>query len=173
MSYQLPEDLAPLVQRITPVGSRVTCNPAPTDTDADYLVYVLPENARTFIGRMACGGFEAGGSRVEHNSRELEDGDEAFMSFTQGEVNLIVTSSYMFQVRFLAATGLAAKFNLLDKAARIELFQAVIYGNYGALPLPESVYPQTPSAISLRFPAACPLPPAAPRTWEEELDDLL
>lgn len=164
MSYELPDHLAGLVSSIFPVGSRVTCNPAPTDTDADYLVLVSPENAERFLIDLGVGGYEAGGSRVEHNSKELMAGDEAFMSFTHGEVNLIVTSSRSFHTRFLAATSVAKRLNVMAKEDRVYLFQAVLYGN-GWQDLMEPVrIPPSPTG----FP-----PPAEARTWEQELDDLI
>lgn len=128
MTFQLPETLRSLVTQIVPVGSRVTCNPAPTDTDADYLVFVEPFNAIRFLELMAPEGFEAGGSRVEENSRELINGENAFVSFTLGEVNLIVTSHWTFYSAFLAATSVSKRLNIMDKADRIALFQAVLYG---------------------------------------------
>lgn len=47
----------------------------------------------------------------------------------KGDVNLIVTQDNKFYDRFMAATSVAKRLNLLDKADRIALFQAVLYGN--------------------------------------------
>lgn len=149
MTYQLPEALREVVTQIVPVGSRVTCWPAPTDTDADYLVYVEAEQAGRFLERMLPEGYVAGGSRVEENSQELINGESGFVSFVHGEVNLIVTSNWTFYRAFLAATSVAKRLNIMDKADRIALFQAVLYGN-----------------------ECCPLPPLLP-PLDEEWDDLL
>lgn len=140
MTFQLPEVLRGLVTRIVPVGSRVTCNPAPTDTDADYLVFVEPFNATRFLECMAPEGFEAGGSRVEENSQELINGENAFVSFTLGEVNLIVTSHWAFYSAFLAATSVSKRLNIMDKADRIALLQAVLYSKE-CCPLPPLLPP--------------------------------
>lgn len=152
MTFQLPEALRGLVNQITPVGSRVTCDPAPTDTDADYLVYVDPVNTIRFLEHMAPEGFEAGGSRVEENSQDLVNGESGFVSFTLGEVNLIVTSNWAFHRAFLAATSVSKRLNIMDKADRITLFQAVLYGN-----------------------ECCPLPPLLPPApvGDEDWDEFL
>ena len=44
-------------------------------------------------------------------------------------VNLIVTRNDTFFNRFMAASSVAKRLNLLDKADRVAVFQAVLYGN--------------------------------------------
>lgn len=111
------------VMSITPVGSRVTCNPAPTDTDEDYLVLV---DADTWLNRFKIFegglGFKYGGSEVN-----ILSGND-FDSWRKGEINIIVTSKIEFYYKFLAATSVGKRLNLLDKSDRIALFQAVLYG---------------------------------------------
>lgn len=111
------------------VGSRVTCNPAPTDTDQDVLVHVLARKAEDFIEAMVDAGFsvELGEG---YAADALNDGQAGrFQSYRHGNVNLIVTIDEKFYKRFVAATSVAKRFNLLQKDDRIALFQAVLYGN--------------------------------------------
>jgi len=108
------------------VGSRVTCDPPPTDTDADYLVLVDRDAFQDFGDALEIdAGYEMGGSGDAPAWIE----DEHFRSYRLGDVNVIVTDSTEFHKRFLAASSVARKFNLLQKPDRVALFQAVLYGN--------------------------------------------
>ena len=111
------------------VGSRVTCNPAPLDTDQDVLIYIDEVNADDFVFRMKNAGFnvELGEGYAEDALNSGED--DRFQSYRLGDVNFIVTVDERFYVRFSAATAMAKRANLLEKAERIALFQAVLYGN--------------------------------------------
>lgn len=117
--------LRPLFISITPVGSRVTCNPAPMDTDEDYLVLVSAENWPFLSEHL--GEWEHDGSDV--NDPEILDAALAFQSYSLGALNIIATKCPEFHRRFLAATHVAKRLNLLQKADRVALFQAVLYGN--------------------------------------------
>lgn len=114
-----------------PVGSRVTCNPAPTDTDEDYLCMLAPELHDqcdvSFDAKMIDAGWRLGGSKPTDETAIPDD--QVFWSYTKGDVNLIVTKSPVFFSRFLAATSVSKRLNLMRKADRIALFQAVLYGN--------------------------------------------
>ena len=116
-----------------PVGSRVTCNPAPTGTDEDYLIMVAPDEFAAFEAGLLGSGYEMGGSRVLAGGCALGDPD-SFQSYTKGEINLIVTTCGKFFVKFMAATSVAKRLNLLDKSDRIALFQAVLYGAFDGSP---------------------------------------
>lgn len=107
-------------------GSRVTCNPAPTNTDNDYIVHVEDLAATDDI--LVSSGWEIGGSPIPLDANHTHQ-DERFVSLTLGDINLIITASESFYRRFVAATYVAKRFNLLIKADRIALFQAVLYGN--------------------------------------------
>lgn len=117
---------------ITAVGSRVTCVPAPTDTDRDWLVMVEPGKAIDFDLALIGAGWEMGGSDIPESSNLTPECDR-FHSFTKTvdgvTENIIATSSQPFHERFLAATSVAKRLNLLSKNDRIALFQAVLYGN--------------------------------------------
>lgn len=115
-----------------PVGSRVTCNPPPVGTDEDWLVLVA---AATSLGNLdydvRSEGWRLGGSLDADENVPIPD-DDRFWSYTKGEKNLIITRSPVFYKRFMAASSVAKRLNLLDKADRIALFQAVLYANGGA-----------------------------------------
>ena len=112
----------PTVMDFRPVGSRVTCNPPPTDTDEDWLVYV--SDLDQMSGDLSMLGFHQDGDP------ELYVGidEQHFRSFRRGDVNLVLTSKDTFFDRFMVATSLAKRFNLLEKADRIALFRGVLYG---------------------------------------------
>ena len=103
-----------------PVGSRVTCDPAPTDTDEDWLVLVR----EVPVEKLQEAGFS------QEGTPEFYTGNDAggFRSWRKGEINLITTQSDEFFRLFLTATYLAKRFNLLRKQDRIALFQAILYG---------------------------------------------
>lgn len=103
-----------------PVGSRVTCNPAPTDTDEDWLVITMEDPEADLV--------EAG--FTQDGSPEFYTGNDAggFRSWRKGDLNIVTTQSSEFFDRFMTATYLAKRFNLLRKEDRIALFQAVLYG---------------------------------------------
>jgi hypothetical protein len=124
----IPQFVFEKCSAIHPVGSRITCNPPIMDTDQDYLV--LFKDGKTTDGvatALLIAGWHFDGSRVERADSSLNESQ--FCSLSLAGVNLIFTSSAVFFGRFLAASSVAKRLNLLDKADRIALFQAVLYGN--------------------------------------------
>lgn len=127
------EVIAPAVLRAMLCGSRVTCVPAPTDTDQDVIVLVRDIDAtacrkggrsyRRYADEverpLADAGFECGGSGAD---------DDDFESWTKGDINLILTADPDFYRRFVAATTVARHLNVLGKEDRKALFRAVLYG---------------------------------------------
>jgi N12 class adenine-specific DNA methylase len=111
------------------VGSRATCVPPPTDTDIDLLVRVDTgddaDRYQTVCDKFFQAGWSLDGSEVEIKGRSTEG---RFNSFRKDNVNVILTDSAVFKRRFLAATTLARRFNLMNKKDRVALFQAVLYG---------------------------------------------
>lgn len=103
-----------------PVGSRVTCNPAPSDTDEDWLALVYSDPAE----RLREAGFTQDGSPEFYTGND----NGGFRSWRRGDLNIVTTADREFFERFVTATDLAKRFNLLDKGDRIALFQAVLYG---------------------------------------------
>ncbi len=112
------------------VGSRVTCNPPPTDTDDDWLYLVA--NIEEFVQSFKKDGFYVDGSLMGGNvvaeNEVCKHGLFVSMKHPVDDVNLIATSDREFFQRFLAATAVCRRLNLMNKADRIDLFQAVLYG---------------------------------------------
>lgn len=103
------------------VGSWITCNPPVLNTDRDILVLV-PD---CVAAGEACArlGFATSGSHIGREAHEMN-----FVSVKRGDLNLILTDSSEFYRRFLAASSVAKRLNVLEKQDRIVLFQAVLYG---------------------------------------------
>lgn len=106
-------------------GSRVTCNPPPMNTDDDYILHVKDMNQAG--ADLIANGYEFGGSEIPADVNYTNP-DEWFASFTKDEINLIVTGSETFYSRFVVATSIAKRLNLMNKNDRIALFQGVLYG---------------------------------------------
>ncbi len=109
---------------IVPVGSRITCNPPPMDTDEDFLVLV--QNKREAILGLKEMGFEysADPEVAAEYERMNETSQWSFTSMFLGHVNYIVTDSAFFFERFLTATHVCKTLNLMNKADRILVFEA-------------------------------------------------
>lgn len=107
------------------VGSRVTCSPAPTDTDEDVLL--LTDDLSTLIGDCIEVGFTQDGEVGRAYPKE-------FVSLRSGTMNFIVTDNEEFFKKFMLATHVCKFLNLKSKADRICVFQAILYGNeYGGV----------------------------------------
>ena len=81
----------------------------------------------SFDAKMFDDGWRLGGSKPTDETAVPDD--QTFWSYTKGDVNLIVTKNPVFFARFLAATSVSKRLNIMKKADRIALFQAVLYGN--------------------------------------------
>lgn len=117
--------LKPLVYEIKPVGSRVTCNPAPTDTDEDYLIFYSPQNKIQITDLLEGEDYDHDGSMID-----IETVSSDFCSYSKDDVNLIFTSDGRFYENFLLATKVCKQLNLLRKEDRVTVFQAILYGNF-------------------------------------------
>jgi hypothetical protein len=107
------------------VGSRVTCSPAPTDTDEDVLL--LTDDLNTLIGDC----IEVGFTRDGDTKASYPVG---FVSLRNGSMNFIVTDNEEFYKKFMLATHVCKFLNLKSKVDRICVFQAILYGNeYGGV----------------------------------------
>src|SRR5688500_13542245 len=119
---KLAVELNALGCTVEPGGSRVTCDPAPTDTDYDYLV-VSPWR-RNRPEKL----LEKHGYTLDSRAYATQRSD--FKSWRNGDVNLIVTTSEVFAAKHRVATALCRRLNLLNKPDRIAVFQAVLYGKH-------------------------------------------
>lgn len=107
---------------VHPTGSYEICDPPVTDTDRDFLVYQSRSNSMPFIDR----GYSLPPSQeVGEYPKEIERFGESFLSYTKGQVNLIVTSQSHYFHASILATRLCKKLNLLDKEDRIAVFRAI------------------------------------------------
>ena len=131
------EELQKLGCTVEMCGSKVTCNPAPVATDTDYLVQIIPDEKAwrtgesvsnqkiaSIVDYLSTGNFQLEGS----GSYQLA-AQTGFMSWRFGDVNLLVSANGAWCTRHRAATALCTRLNLLNKADRIAVFQAVLYAN--------------------------------------------
>ena len=103
-------------------GSRVICDPAPMDTDEDWVCFSPRYEAA--IAALEAEGFVSEGLPQFYTGNDRGN----FRSLRRGEINLILTDKEEFFDLFVSATELARRFNLVKKADRIALFQVVLYG---------------------------------------------
>lgn len=118
-----------LTQAIAPTGSRYICNPAPMDTDEDWLILVHPDKFEDILSHICVSGYELGGSDIFAAEDTYVTEWEGFQSWKKGEINLIITTSKDFFDKFVKATEIAKEQNLLLKDDRIMLFQKILYNN--------------------------------------------
>ena len=102
-----------------PVGSRVTCNPPPIDTDCDWLVL---DDQYQGVREMLL--YESDFMESDEDEyAQMED----FCSLRKGEHNVIICYDKGFYNSFLKATDRAKELNLLDKKDRVKLFNNIMY----------------------------------------------
>eukprot|EP00873_Tetraselmis_striata_P030354 jgi/Tetstr1/450618/TSEL_037654.t1 len=97
------------------------------DTDEDWLVYAPGPMMQAAIAFLSNEGW-----KLDNPNEHYRPEEGVFNSWRKGEVNLIVTGDHSFRRRYLAATEVAKKLNLMEKRDRVLLFQAVLYGNGAA-----------------------------------------
>lgn len=103
------------------VGSRVTCNPAPTDTDRDILVLCVEGEMGELVERI----MQAGGSVCG----DADYGD-TMIPLRLGEDNFLVTEDEEYYHHFRAVTAAVRFLNIMDKPTRHAIFSALLDGNY-------------------------------------------
>lgn len=123
-------------------GSRVTCLPAPTDTDQD--VIVLVRNIESSVCHVVAESMvEAAAQYCDLRNTLQEKGwelggsgdcEDSFESWTRGDINLILVSDIEFYDRFVAATTVCAELNLMSKEDRRMVFRAVLYSENAYMP---------------------------------------
>lgn len=125
--------------RLAMVGSRATCTPAPMDTDEDWLVLLLPNSKVQLEILLGMFGYVEGGS---------EDCCNMFTSFNHPshKYNFILTDNKEWHDKFMLATKIAKKLNLMQKDDRIDLFNIILEVDFDLFPRPE---PMLPSATKI------------------------
>lgn len=98
-------------------GSNYICNPPVNNTDIDILCYIDPDEHQLFVNN----GFST--TTIDNLYQQMPD----FISWKNGNINIITVCDRDFYERFVIATKLARKYNLTNKADRVELFQAILY----------------------------------------------
>ena len=107
-----------LALAVEPYGSRIVCNPAPTDTDEDWII--LAQNPYV-DERLVKIGFRRTDRDYGH-----EGHGHPIHSYRREELNILVTTDREFFRRTMEATRLATRFNLLDKADRVALHEVLV-----------------------------------------------
>lgn len=97
------------------VGSRVTCDPPPVGTDIDILCFGDED-------------FEDAAVECNFEPSPAYGDNIRFISYRNGDYNLIVTSDEEFYDKFMVATVICARLNLQKKEDRIMVFRGVLYG---------------------------------------------
>lgn len=109
---------------VDPCGSRVTCSAPPESSDFDFLVEAPGVDVS---GVLTAAEFSREGGELYAGQANV------FTSWRRGDVNFIVTSDPEFARRHRAAGHVCKSLNLMVKADRVLVFQAVLYGNkFGA-----------------------------------------
>lgn len=118
----LPEWIVLSCKRVEPVGSRIVCNPPPTDTDQDWLC-LLHDNITydAICDPLAEEGWIRGGSTTA-----IYGSKPKFYSWTMGEDNIILTKDEEYFSKYLEATAICKEKNLLDKKERIKVFKKIL-----------------------------------------------
>ncbi len=106
-------------------GSRYICNPPVLNTDEDWIFNCSgPGQMEETVKILEGYGFYI----LDMNDGDYDDIRENFTSYRLGDLNFILCNNETFYKKFVLATQVAAELNLLKKADRILLFQAMLYG---------------------------------------------
>jgi len=102
-------------------GSTVICSPPVTNTDIDFII-CTPEMQKLHLFLI-----DNGFKESSKDQEEYELSDDGFACYRKKNINLILTSNKVFYKRWVLATNVAKKLNLLNKKDRIILFKAILY----------------------------------------------
>ena len=100
-------------------GSREICDPAPTDTDADFVLLDLGKADLEKHGFLCLSLHEYGGNSGMQ-----------FEVWQKGECQIIAVCSWPDFRAWKAATSAAKAQNITDKTKRQALFQGILHGNW-------------------------------------------
>ena len=112
-------------------GSRVICDPAPLDTDEDFVIYT--PNLKTLRVQLEALGYTYSCKDVEKYKLNKTDPFHMYNQFDayrhpDNDHNLIVLSRDLDYIKWKVATLVAKELNLTDKKERIMLFRAIRSG---------------------------------------------
>lgn len=112
-------------------GSRAICDPAPLDTDEDFVIFTMnPKGLRIQLEAL---GYTYSNKDVEKYKLSKTDPFAMYNQFDayrhpENDHNLIVLSKEQDYTRWKVATLVAKELNLTDKKERIMLFRAIRSG---------------------------------------------
>ena len=110
-----------------PTGSRYICNPPVITTDVDFVLFV--EDIQAAYKQLRETSWKIGGEENATYGEPEVDGWFSAKKTINGEVvNYIVVSDQDQFSKWVTATELAKKLNLLKKDDRIALFEVVVRG---------------------------------------------
>ena len=108
-------------------GSRVICDPWPTDTDLDVLLCVEETELANIEQFYLHDGWTPPASYAEYSRQDASDTLLTFRKMVEDvNVNLIIVGSVRTFSHWITATGLAQRLNLLNKQDRVALFAAIL-----------------------------------------------
>ena len=97
-------------------GSSYTCDPPVTTTDEDYIILV--DDVEKTCNELSMKGFQ-------HCSR-YPNLKHKFVAMRYQKINFIITYDEVYYLRYVSATEMSKKMNLLEKEDRINLFHAIL-----------------------------------------------
>lgn len=110
-----------------PTGSRYICNPPITTTDVDFVLFV--EDIQAAYKQLRETSWKIGGEdNKTYGEPEVNGWFSAKKKINEALVNYIVVSDQDQFSKWVTATELAKKLNLLKKEDRIALFEVVVKG---------------------------------------------
>lgn len=135
------EALEPYFERILKTGSRVICSPPPEDTDEDYMLLLKDDKAAVKLEEYLVNlDWKIGGSLASNDSYKSVDwilnnehtvtdngfsNEHLFHSWKKGHLNLLLTCNEQYFEDFTRATFLCKALNLVNKADRVTVFEAL------------------------------------------------
>lgn len=108
-----------------PTGSRYICNPAPMDTDEDWVVLIKSERQGDFNKHMTDNEFWRSHKNYFSNS-DFQSWRHRHDPSVDDVRNFIVTADPEWYQLFVEATEIAKEENLLKKEDRIKLFELIM-----------------------------------------------
>ena len=102
-------------------GSSIICNPPVENTDIDFIICTF--DYYKLDRYLVTHGFK----QTSQNEKEYDLPSEKFTCYRKNNINLIVTEDIDWYKKWVFATKVAKKLNLLKKEDRITLFKAILY----------------------------------------------
>lgn len=118
--------LKPHYCKVSPTGSQTICNPAPIESDYDYLVECDEQNKSAIFQGLIGLGFHWEGA-TEHYKNIIAN---TFCSLRRDKINIILTCNKIFAANHRKATAICKGLNLLQKADRLIVFKALLYDDW-------------------------------------------